>query len=46
MIPSEEARRQDIRHAFLMGVILLILGSAAFYFIFVVQNYYLVDRYL
>jgi two-component system sensor histidine kinase HydH len=42
----EEARRQDIRHAFLMGVILLILGSAAFYFIFVVQNYYLVDRAL
>lgn len=42
----EEARRQDIRHAFLMGVILLILGSAAFYFIFVVQNYYLVDRTL
>jgi two-component system sensor histidine kinase HydH len=44
--PLEEARRQDIRHAFLMGVILLILGSAAFYFIFVVQNYYLVDRTL
>jgi two-component system sensor histidine kinase HydH len=46
MTPLEEARRQDIRHAFLMGVILLILGSAAFYFIFVVQNYYLVDRTL
>ncbi len=46
MTPLEEARRQDMRHAFLMGVILLILGSAAFYFIFVVQNYYLVDRTL
>jgi two-component system sensor histidine kinase HydH len=46
MTPLEEARRQDIRHAFLMGAILLILGSAAFYFIFVVQNYYLVDRTL
>jgi two-component system sensor histidine kinase HydH len=46
MTPLEEARRQDIRHALLMGVILLILGSAAFYFIFVVQNYYLVDRTL
>jgi two-component system sensor histidine kinase HydH len=46
MTPLEEARRQDIRHAFLMGGILLILGSAAFYFIFVVQNYYLVDRTL
>jgi two-component system sensor histidine kinase HydH len=46
MTPLEEARRQDIRHALLMGVILLVLGSAAFYFIFVVQNYYLVDRTL
>jgi two-component system sensor histidine kinase HydH len=46
MTPLEEARNQDIRHAFLMGGILLILGSAAFYFIFVVQNYYLVDRTL
>jgi two-component system sensor histidine kinase HydH len=46
MAPLEEARREDIRHALLMGVILLILGSAAFYFIFVVQNYYLVDRTL
>jgi two-component system sensor histidine kinase HydH len=46
MTSLEEARRQDIRHALLMGVILLILGSAAFYFIFVVQNYYLVDRTL
>jgi two-component system sensor histidine kinase HydH len=44
--PLDEARRQDIRHAFFMGVILLVLGSAAFYFIFVVQNYYLVDRTL
>jgi two-component system, NtrC family, sensor histidine kinase HydH len=46
MTPLEEARRQDIQHAILMGVILLILGSAAFYFIFVIQNYYLVDRTL
>lgn len=46
MTPFEEARDQDIRHAFMMGIILLILGSAAFYFIFVVQNYYLVDRTL
>jgi two-component system sensor histidine kinase HydH len=46
MTPLEEARKQDIRHSLLMGAILLILGSAAFYFIFVVQNYYLVDRAL
>jgi len=46
MTPLEEARDQDIRHALLMGAILLILGTAAFYFIFVVQNYYLIDRTL
>ncbi len=46
MTPLEEARRQDIHHAILMGVILLILGSGAFYFIFVVQNYYLINRTL
>jgi two-component system sensor histidine kinase HydH len=46
MTPFEEAREQDVRHAIMMGFILLVLGSAAFYFIFVVQNYYLVDRTL
>jgi two-component system sensor histidine kinase HydH len=46
MTPLQEARKQDIRHAVLMGTILLILGSAAFFFIFVVQNYYLIDRTL
>lgn len=42
----ERARREDILHAFLMGGILLVLGSGALYFIFIVQNYYLVDRTL
>lgn len=42
MAPFEEARKQDHRHAFMMVAILLVLGSAAIYFIFVVQNYYLV----
>jgi two-component system sensor histidine kinase HydH len=46
MAPLEEARSQDLRHAFMMGGILLVLGSGAFYFIFVVQNYYLVHRTL
>jgi len=46
MTHLEEARNQDIRHAIIMGIILLVLGSAAFYFIFVVQNYYLVERTL
>ncbi len=42
----ETAREQDIHHAFLMGGILVILGAGALYFIFIVQNYYLVDRSL
>ncbi len=42
----QEARSEDIRHGVMMGVILLALGSAAIYFIFLVQNYYLVDRAL
>lgn len=37
MTPFEEARRQDERHALLMGAILLLLGAAAIYFMFVVQ---------
>ena len=40
------AREQDIHHALLMGAILVILGGGALYFIFIVQNYYLVDRTL
>ena len=42
----ERARQEDIRHVILMGAILIILGTGALYFIFVVQNYYLVDRTL
>ncbi len=42
----ERARKEDIHHAFLMGGILVILGTGALYFIFIVQNYYLVDRTL
>ncbi len=42
----ERAQEQDLHHALLMGGILLILGAGAFYFIFIVQNYYLVDRTL
>ncbi len=42
----ERARKEDIFHAFLMGGILLLLGSGALYFIFIVQNYYLVDQTL
>jgi two-component system sensor histidine kinase HydH len=42
----ERARQEDIHHAFLMGAILVVLGTGALYFIFIVQNYYLVDRSL
>jgi len=42
----EQAEKEDIHHAILMGAILVILGGGALYFIFIVQNYYLVDRTL
>ncbi len=42
----EMAHREDLRHALLMGAILIILGTGTLYFIFIVQNYYLVDRTL
>ena len=42
----DRARTEDLRHAFLMGGILVILGAGALYFIFIVQNYYVVDRSL
>ena len=42
----EKARKEDIQHAFLMGAILVVLGTGALYFIFIVQSYYLVDRTL
>ena len=42
----DRARTEDLRHAFLMGGILVILGAGALYFIFIVQNYYAVDRSL
>jgi two-component system sensor histidine kinase HydH len=42
----ETARRQDMHHTLLMAAILVVLGTGALYFIFVVQNYYLVNRTL
>lgn len=46
MTEYEQARREDLRHALVMGGILLVLGSAAIYFIFLVQSYYLVEKTL
>lgn len=42
----ETARREDRHHTLLMAAILVALGTGALYFIFIVQNYYLVDRSL
>jgi two-component system sensor histidine kinase HydH len=46
MEPLAQARRADIQHAFIMAAIILVLGSGALFFIFVIQNYYLVDKTL
>jgi two-component system, NtrC family, sensor histidine kinase HydH len=46
MAEFETAHRADLQHAFVMGAILLALGSGALFFIFVIQNYYVVDRAL
>ncbi len=42
----EEVQSQNIRQALLMAGVLLLVGSAALYFIFVAQNYHLVNRTL
>jgi two-component system sensor histidine kinase HydH len=42
----ETARKEDRHHTLLMAAILVALGTGALYFIFIVQNYYLVDRTL
>lgn len=42
----KQIRRQDITYAVFMGAVLFIIGSAGIYFIFVLQNSYLVHRTL
>jgi len=46
MTAYDAARQSDLRHAMVMAGIVLVLGTAVFFFIFVIQNYYLVDRTL
>ena len=46
MAVFENARHADIQHALIMAAIILVLGSGALFFIFVIQNYYLVNRTL
>ncbi len=41
-----EARSADIRHALLMGGILFVVGLAALYFVFILQNSRLVEKTL
>jgi two-component system sensor histidine kinase HydH len=42
----ESAHRSDVEHAMIMAASLLVLGSGALFFTFVIQNYYLVDKAL
>lgn len=42
----EMARKSDVQHAIIMAIIVLALGSGTFFFIFVIQNFYLVDKTL
>ncbi len=42
----ETARKADLQHAVIMAAILTILGSGAVFFIFFIQNFYLVERAL
>ena len=42
----ETAKREDILHIILMGAILIIMGTGTLYFIFIVHNYYQIDRTL
>jgi two-component system sensor histidine kinase HydH len=46
MMPFESARRSDLHHALIMAIVIFALGSGALFFIFVIQNYYLVDKAL
>jgi two-component system sensor histidine kinase HydH len=46
MTAYEQARRADLHHAIIMGTILITLGAGALFFIFVIQNYYLVGKTL
>ncbi len=42
----EIARKSDVQHALIMAAIVVALGTGTLFFIFVIQNYYLVDKTL
>jgi len=46
MTAMDAAQQADFHHAIIMAVIVLALGTGTLFFLFVIQNYYLVDRSL
>ncbi|MGB5985805.1 MAG: PAS domain S-box protein, partial [Desulfobacterales bacterium] len=46
MANYEASQSEDLHHALVMGGILVALGSGVLFFVFVIQNYYLVNRSL
>ena len=46
MFEYQEAQAEDIRFTILYGLILLIVGSASFYFLLLAQNYYVTNHTL
>lgn len=46
MTKFEDAQRSDLHHAVIMAAILVALGAGVIFFIFVIQNYYLVNKTL
>lgn len=42
----DAARQSDLHHALIMAGIVAVVGSGVLFFIFIIQNYYLVDRTL
>lgn len=46
MTRYEASQKEDLQHALVMGGILVVLGSGVLFFVFVIQNYYLVNRSL
>jgi two-component system sensor histidine kinase HydH len=46
MTAYDQSRQSDLHHAIIMALILVVLGAGLLYFVFVIQNYYLVERAL
>jgi len=46
MTDMDAAQKADFHHAIIMAAIVLALGTGTLFFLFVIQNYYLVDRSL